>query len=46
MQVEFPELGQSCKLTPLQLGQLVRLKVKSPQLKRVCCQKNIPVGRQ
>ena len=33
MQVEFPQLGQSCKLTSRQLRQLVGLKVKSPQLK-------------
>ena len=41
MQVEFSQLGQSCKLTSRQLRQLVGLKVKSPQLKIVSCQKNI-----
>ena len=33
MQVELPQPGQTRKLTPRQLGQLVRVKVKSPQLK-------------
>ena len=33
VQVELPQSGQTSKLTPRQLGQLVGVKVKSPQLK-------------
>ena len=50
MQVELLQLGQTCKLTSSQLGQLVTLKVKNSQLKTdknvksmkcLICQQNI-----
>ena len=33
MEVELLQLAQTCKLIPIQLGQLVGLKVKNSQLK-------------